>query len=66
MQLGCNVETAIGISGGLQLLSILDHADLDGHLLLAEEPFLVQRPTNGWYATPDLPGLGVREASFTD
>lgn len=65
VQLGCNVETAIGISGGLQLLSLLDHADLDGHLLLAEEPYLVQRPKNGWYTTPDLPGLGVRAASFT-
>lgn len=62
VQLGCNVETAIGIAGGLQLLSLLDHADLDGHLLLAREPFVVQRPRDGWYTTPDGAGLGVSES----
>ena len=62
VQLGCNVETAVGISGGLQLLSLLDHADLDGHLLLGEEPYVVQRPRDGWYETPDATGLGVRPA----
>jgi L-alanine-DL-glutamate epimerase-like enolase superfamily enzyme len=60
VQLGCNVETAVGIAGGVQLLSLLDHADLDGHLLLADEPFLGPRPVEGWYETPDAPGLGVR------
>lgn len=61
VQLGCNVETAVGIAAGVQLLSLLDHADLDGHLLLADEPFLGPRPVEGWYETPDEPGLGVRE-----
>lgn len=60
VQLGCNVETAVGIAGGVQLLSLLDHADLDGHLLLADEPFLGPRPVEGWYETPSAPGLGVR------
>lgn len=59
VQLGCNVETAIGIAGGVQLLGLLDHADLDGHLLLADEPFLGPRPVRGWYQTSDAPGLGV-------
>lgn len=60
VQLGCNIETAIGISAGVQLLGLLDHADLDGHLLLKDEPFLGVRPVDGWYATPGEPGLGVR------
>lgn len=62
VQLGCNVETAVGIAGGVQLLALLDHADLDGHLLLAREPFVGPRPRDGWYETPKEPGLGVREA----
>lgn len=60
VQLGCNVETSVGIAGGLQLLGLLDHADLDGQLLLAREPFLGPRPIDGWYSTPEEPGLGVR------
>lgn len=35
---GCMVESSIGISGAAQLLPLLDYADLDGAVLLAEEP----------------------------
>lgn len=35
---GCMVETSIGISGAAQLLPLLDYADLDGAVLLADEP----------------------------
>lgn len=59
IQLGCNIETAIGIAGGVQLLGALDHADLDGHLLLRDEPFVGPRPVRGWYETPAAAGLGV-------
>lgn len=62
VQLGCNVETALGISAGAQLLGLLNHADLDGHLLLKDEPFLGVRPERGWYETPSAPGLGARPA----
>lgn len=62
VQLGCNIETAIGIAAGIQLLGALDHADLDGHLLLRDEPFLGPKPLQGWYETPDEVGLGVRAA----
>ena len=62
VQLGCNVETAVGIAAGVQLIGALDHADLDGHLLLRDAPFLGPTPVDGWYETPDAPGLGVRPA----
>lgn len=35
---GCMVETSIGISGAAQLLPLLDYADLDGAVLLRDEP----------------------------
>lgn len=60
VQLGCNVETAIGIAGGVQLLGLLDHADLDGNLLLADDPFVGVPAPGGWLETPETPGLGVR------
>lgn len=59
VQLGCNVETSVGIAGALQLLGLLDHADLDGALLLRDDPFSMPAPQQGWYATPEAPGLGV-------
>ena len=36
---GCMVETNAAIAGGAQLLPLLDYADLDGSLLLAEDPY---------------------------
>ena len=37
--LGCMVESSLGIAAGLQLAGLADHVDLDGALLLAEDPF---------------------------
>lgn len=35
---GCMVESAIGISGAAQLMPLMDYADLDGAVLLADSP----------------------------
>jgi L-alanine-DL-glutamate epimerase-like enolase superfamily enzyme len=35
---GCMVESSIGISGAAQLLPLLDYADLDGAVLLSDQP----------------------------
>lgn len=35
---GCMVESSVGISGAAQLLPLLDYADLDGAVLLRDEP----------------------------
>ncbi|OFZ20467.1 MAG: hypothetical protein A2X94_10655 [Bdellovibrionales bacterium GWB1_55_8] len=37
--LGCMVETSLGISSAMHLASLIDYADLDGFLLLKEDPF---------------------------
>lgn len=60
VQLGCNIETSVGIAGGVQLLGLLEHADLDGQLLLADDPYTGPAPVDGWYTTPETPGLGVK------
>jgi L-alanine-DL-glutamate epimerase-like enolase superfamily enzyme len=59
VQLGCNVETSIGISGAAQLLALLDHADLDGNALLRDDPFVGARLERGWIESPRASGLGV-------
>ena len=39
VMLGCMVESGLAISAGAQLASLCDHVDLDGNLLLAEDPW---------------------------
>jgi len=44
---GCMVETSLGISAALCLESLADYMDLDGFILLANEPFGLLAEENG-------------------
>jgi L-alanine-DL-glutamate epimerase-like enolase superfamily enzyme len=59
IMLGCMIESSLGISAAAQLAPLVDHADLDGNLLLAEDPFEGVRVVDGRLVLPDRPGLGV-------
>ncbi len=59
VMLGCMIESSLGIAAAAQLLSLVDHADLDGHLLLAEDPFEGLRFADGCVRPGEGPGLGV-------
>ena len=37
--LGCMIESGLGVAAGAQVASLFDHVDLDGNLLLAEDPW---------------------------
>ena len=37
--IGCMIETSIGIAHALRLTSLADYVDLDGHLLIGQDPF---------------------------
>ncbi|HEX3265562.1 MAG TPA: dipeptide epimerase [Candidatus Limnocylindrales bacterium] len=62
--LGCMEETSIGIAASAAAASLADWVDLDGNLLLAEEPFegLELGDDHCWRLT-DGPGLGVARRS---
>jgi L-alanine-DL-glutamate epimerase-like enolase superfamily enzyme len=62
VMLGCMIETGLGISAGCQVASLCDHVDLDGNLLLPEDPWPGVAFENGVQVPPEEPGLGVREA----
>ena len=62
VMLGCMVESGLGISAGCQIASLCDHIDLDGNLLLAEDPWPGVELVDGVQLPPTAPGLGVREA----
>jgi len=58
--LGCMEETSVAIAASAAVASLADWADLDGSLLLADDPFTGLELGNDhrWQLT-DAPGLGV-------
>jgi L-alanine-DL-glutamate epimerase-like enolase superfamily enzyme len=61
--LGCMVESGLGIAAGAQIASLFDHVDLDGNLLLAEDPWPGVEFRDGVQLPSDEPGLGVSSRS---
>jgi L-alanine-DL-glutamate epimerase-like enolase superfamily enzyme len=59
VMLGCMVETSIAVTAAAQLSPLADYADLDGNLLLAEDPFEGVKVVDGKLVLPEKPGLGV-------
>lgn len=62
VMLGCMIESGLGISAAAQIGSLCDHLDLDGNLLLADDPWPGVEFTDGVQLPSDRPGLGVHEA----
>jgi L-alanine-DL-glutamate epimerase-like enolase superfamily enzyme len=57
--LGCMIESELGIAPAAQIASLFDWVDLDGHLLLADRPFVGLRLMDGRVLPGELAGLGV-------
>ena len=62
VMLGCMVESGLGIAAGAHIASLMDHVDLDGNLLLAEDPWPGVQFVDGVQRPSDRPGLGVEAA----
>jgi L-alanine-DL-glutamate epimerase-like enolase superfamily enzyme len=59
--LGCMVESSLGIAAAAHLAPLADWVDLDGHLLLSDDPYEGLRLEGGRVLPdPEAPGLGVR------
>jgi L-Ala-D/L-Glu epimerase len=56
---GCMIESSLGITAAAHLASLCDHLDLDGALLLANDPFHGAEYHDGYLKLPAGPGLGV-------
>jgi L-alanine-DL-glutamate epimerase-like enolase superfamily enzyme len=56
---GCMIESSVGIAAACQLAGLADYADLDGALLLADDPFVGPTLDNGCLQLSNRPGLGV-------
>jgi L-alanine-DL-glutamate epimerase-like enolase superfamily enzyme len=59
VMLGSMVESSLALSAAAQLAPLADELDLDGHWLLAHDPFDGAPRERGVIALSDRPGLGV-------
>lgn len=59
VMLGCMVETSLGISAAAQISGLFDYVDLDGAMLLADDPHSGLGYERGRITLPEIPGLGV-------
>jgi L-alanine-DL-glutamate epimerase-like enolase superfamily enzyme len=62
VMLGCMVESSVAIAAAVQIASLCDHVDLDGNLLLADDPWAGVELVDGVQLPSEEPGLGVHEA----
>lgn len=59
VMIGCFIESSVAIAAAAALLPFVDHADLDGAALLAEDPFSGLEMESGRLRLPESPGVGV-------
>jgi len=60
--LGCMVSSSVTVTAAAHLSPLVDYADLDGNLLIANDPFVGVRVEKGKLILPDGAGLGLRGA----
>ncbi len=58
--LGCMVSSSVSVTAAAQLSPLVDFADLDGNLLIANDPYAGVTVKDGRLILPAAPGLGVR------
>jgi L-Ala-D/L-Glu epimerase len=59
VMLGCMVETSLGISAAAHISGLVDFVDLDGAMLLADDPYSGSTYANGRILLSEEPGFGV-------
>ena len=61
VMVGCMIETSVAISAAAQLSPLIDYADLDGNVLITNDPFDGVRSLDGKIVLSDIPGVGVEK-----
>ncbi|HUM02210.1 MAG TPA: dipeptide epimerase [Thermoanaerobaculia bacterium] len=62
LMLGCMIESSLGIAAGVAVAPLYDWLDLDGNLLISNDPFKGLTIVDGRWQEPVGPGLGVVRA----
>ncbi|CAN5329592.1 dipeptide epimerase [soil metagenome] len=59
VMLGCMIESSLGTTAAAHLGTLARWIDLDGHLLVSNDPFDGLRCDDGHLVLPDRPGIGA-------
>jgi len=65
VMLGCMVESSLAISAAAALSPLVDYADLDGNLLIQNDPFSGVTVDRGKLVLTETPGVGAEPAAET-
>lgn len=60
VMVGCMTETSCAVTAAAQISPLVDWADLDGNLLIANDRFDGIKIVDGKVTIPDRPGIGVK------
>jgi L-alanine-DL-glutamate epimerase-like enolase superfamily enzyme len=60
VMMGCMIESSLAVTAAAQLSPLLDWADLDGNLLIDDDPYQGVTVLDGKLVLPAGPGLGVQ------
>ena len=60
VMVGCMTETSCAVTAAANLAPLVDFADLDGNLLIANDRFKGMTVENGKVTLHDIPGIGVK------
>ncbi len=61
IMIGCMIASSVAISAAVQLQPLARWLDLDGSLLISNDPFTGSRFHDGHWIMPEEPGIGVKE-----
>jgi L-alanine-DL-glutamate epimerase-like enolase superfamily enzyme len=62
LMIGCMIETSLAITAAAQVAALIDHLDLDGNLLIRDDPYqgvTLKGPEKFLHLPEDRPGIGV-------
>ena len=61
--LGCMISSSVSVTAAAHLSPLVNYADLDGNLLIANDPYQGVTVEKGKLILPDRPGLGLKKAA---
>jgi L-Ala-D/L-Glu epimerase len=61
VMIGCMVSSSVSVTAAAHLSPLCDYADLDGNLLIGNDPFTGVKVLNGKLTLSDGPGLGLQK-----
>jgi L-alanine-DL-glutamate epimerase-like enolase superfamily enzyme len=59
VMVGCMVSSSLAITAAAQLSPLIDYADLDGNLLIKNDPYEGVKVVSGKLVLPERAGVGV-------